>query len=1294
MGRSSSVSTPPTVQSVTANAGVYTTDSTITLTVAFSENITATTTTGSYLLLSIDGQTVQAQLSATATDVNTLTYTVSGSSISGLLDSDGTISVAGLSFTAGTLKSAGSSGLDASTVAAMNVTPSGGSSIYVDGLQAQIVSVDTPVAGSYGEPDHLDFVVNFNQTATKTGSPQLQLNIGGATYYADYYSGDGTSAVTFRWEVPDASSISTSSVSVTGLYYATGSDYLSGSTSISGQSYTANHVSTTLAGVGSTSSLVIDTVEPDVSGNIAVPSNGSYKADSTLTFAVTYDEAVTVTGTPRLILTNGGTTVYATYSDSQSTSTVKKFVYTVQSGDNLAGITVGDIDLNGGSMKDTANNDAGTSLTGHGNGALASVVVDTTAPTLSSAAKPTDGVFATGGTLDYTVTYDEAVTVNTTGGTPRIALNIGGTTAYATYVSGSGTTTLTFRHTVTSGEQDNDGVTVTSSSIDLNGGLIRDTAGNNAATSLSGQTLSSTGIIVNPSLPEMDSVSASTDGPVSNLSDTNYIDLTVTFSEAVTISGSPLLNLTVGSTAVTASLQSITDSTHAVFRYTVVDGQNDSDGIAVTGINLNGGSITSSSSGQNAILVVSGGALATSTVIDTAEPVVSSVAVPSADTYSAGDVLTFSVTCSEVLTISGGSPQLSLTIGSSDVLADLDADATAAASTGSNTVMVFKYTVQAGENDLDGITVNSLVTNGAGITDDAGNSLTTTLNNVAVTTGVLVDNTAPTIDSVTLPDAGTYIEGDTLTFVLNMSEATTVSGGTVLRLDIGGQTIDATLAGGSGTDTLTFEYVIAQDDAIPTDPSTITVVSLTGGTVEDAVGNAADRTLPTIDTTGIEVDKNDDPTDIALSANQVSEADDASDSNVLIGTLSKTDPDGTGTYTYAIAEGDTGEANFVIVDDQLYLKAGVALDYEDTTSLSVAVTVSDGRGGSYREVMTVDVTDVSVAGAVTDTPDPSLPGPTLTLTKFDPSGLNVFDPQGSNVTVTLGSDITDNGIAVTVADFETAVNVYAANIDGVDSLTLIGDANDNILVGTSGADNILGGNGADTLIGGAGADDITGGVGNDVFAVTALSQITSVDLSSVPADKVAAAAAGIDIIEDFTQGEDVISLTGLGISLAQYAQGTTIFSQGSSLPSDGLRANEMFVLTGVGTGGADAIILINDTGSTITDISDARQLWIVDGSSITWATTDFADVATNTTLQAIDDADLTGLDLSGFSSIVVSAEKTATLSASNVGNIGTISGAGDVNVTNLTQATLFSSVALMSVTGSVSFEGALNETIA
>ena len=62
---------------------------------------------------------------------------------------------------------------------------------------------------------------------------------------------------------------------------------------------------------------------------------------------------------------------------------------------------------------------------------------------------PSSGDLNAGKTVTYTLTMSEAVTVNTTGGSPTLSLNDGGT---ATYTSGSGTSALTFSYTVLAGQ--------------------------------------------------------------------------------------------------------------------------------------------------------------------------------------------------------------------------------------------------------------------------------------------------------------------------------------------------------------------------------------------------------------------------------------------------------------------------------------------------------------------------------------------------------------------------------------------------------------------------------------------------------------------------------------------------------------------------------------------------------------------------------------------------------------------------------------------------------------------------
>ena len=121
----------------------------------------------------------------------------------------------------------------------------------------------------------------------------------------------------------------------------------------------------------------------------------------------------------------------------------------------------------------------------------------------------------------------------------------------------------------------------------------------------------------------------------------------------------------------------------------------------------------------------------------------------------------------------------------------------------------FRYTVVPGEWDDDGITVSSLsLPAGAGIADAAGNPAIMVLNNVGNTAGVLVDGVAPQVTGVSVPAAGTYALGQTLSFTVFFDETVVVqtAGGTpVLPLEIGAASADAAYVSGTGTNAITFE---------------------------------------------------------------------------------------------------------------------------------------------------------------------------------------------------------------------------------------------------------------------------------------------------------------------------------------------------------------------------------------------------------------------------------------------------------------------------------------------------------
>jgi len=102
-------------------------------------------------------------------------------------------------------------------------------------------------------------------------------------------------------------------------------------------------------------------------------------------------------------------------------------------------------------------------------------------PEVISVAVPANATYTVGQQLNFTVTYDEAVTVT---GTPLLPITVGAATRNAAYVSGSGTSALLFRYTVAPGDVDLDGITL--SSLVPSGGTIQDASGNDALLTLNG----------------------------------------------------------------------------------------------------------------------------------------------------------------------------------------------------------------------------------------------------------------------------------------------------------------------------------------------------------------------------------------------------------------------------------------------------------------------------------------------------------------------------------------------------------------------------------------------------------------------------------------------------------------------------------------------------------------------------------------------------------------------------------------------------------------------------------------
>ncbi|MDH1210085.1 Ig-like domain-containing protein [Pseudomonas chengduensis] len=145
---------------------------------------------------------------------------------------------------------------------------------------------------------------------------------------------------------------------------------------------------------------------------------------------------------------------------------------------------------------------------------------------------------------------------------------------------------------------------------------------------------------------------------------------------------------------------------------------------------------------------------------------------------------------------------------------------------------------------------NLITLNNTGVQDAAGNTgIGGTLSG-----NYAVDTVVPVIGSVNVPVGVQYNAGDTLTFVVNASEAILVNGAPRLALDIGGATVFADYIAGSGTTTLVFQYSV-QPGLNDADGITVTGLQSNGGSLRDATGNAMNLTLNNVgDTSGVRID--------------------------------------------------------------------------------------------------------------------------------------------------------------------------------------------------------------------------------------------------------------------------------------------------------------------------------------------------------------------------------------------------------------------------------------------------------
>ncbi|WP_435674005.1 beta strand repeat-containing protein [Pseudomonas denitrificans (nom. rej.)] len=585
------------------------------------------------------------------------------------------------------------------------------------------VSAGTP-DGTYKVGDQILVLVEFDQSVsvdTTSGRPSLLLETGTIDRTAQYLGGSGSNVLSFLYTVQAGDQSADLNIAGVGALSLNGARIFNARLD---DAFSDLPDPASIDSLASRANLVIDGVAPVVN-SVTVPANGTYVAGQNLDFVVNFSENVIVDtsgGTPNILVTlDGGGTVLAQYL-SGSGSTALLFRLVVSSGQfDSNGISLGStIQTGGGTLRDSAGNDINTSL--NSVASTTGVLVDAVAPTVSSVSVPAGVPYNAGDTLTFVVNTSEAVLVN---GSPRLALDIGGRTVFADLVAGSGTSTLVFQYTVQAGDNDADGISV--NGLSANGATLRDAVGNNMNLTLNNVGATS-GVIVDTVAPTPSAI-VTLDPSPTNAGSVRY---TVTFSEGV--SGVDLSDFALVGTGTAAGsligLQQIDARTYQI----TVSGVS---GTGTLGLNLNGSGTGILDAAGNPL---SGGLTGAVYSVDRDAPTVTAVSVPAGSLNNAGDTLEFVVQTSEAVVVDG-SPKLAIDMGGRTVYADY------VSGSGSNS-LVFRYTIQAGDNDADGIQVSGLSANGGSLRDATGNALNPSLNGIGDSHGVLVDTRAPTATGV------------------------------------------------------------------------------------------------------------------------------------------------------------------------------------------------------------------------------------------------------------------------------------------------------------------------------------------------------------------------------------------------------------------------------------------------------------------------------------------------------------------------------------------------------------------
>lgn len=476
----------------------------------------------------------------------------------------------------------------------------------------------------------------------------------------------------------------------------------------------------------------------------ASPMSGVEHIGDTMTFTIAMDRAVTVSGgTPTLKLSNNGTATYdAAATAALGDPTKLVFSYTVAASDgsvsSINSLYVAFGSQNGATILDSAGSasDFSAALTG-----FPGIQIDATPQvTVTSFVASASGIEHAGDTIVFTMTMSGAVQVF--GGTPTFTLNNGGKAVYdaAATAALDDPTKLVFKYTVAASDLPASDLTFVRG--DQNGATIVDSAWHGPDLSAAFKNF--------PDISVVTPATAVTSMVASAPSQINFPGYTMTFTmtlnRAVTVTGgTPTLALNDGGTATydATATAALGDPTKLVFTYTVSASDLTETSLAVVREDANG-SVIFDQSGASPDLSGALKNFPSIGILTPATAVASVAASPSSGTEEPGDVIALTFTMSRAVTVTGGTPTLTLNDGGTATY-----DATATAALGDPTKLVFNYAVHADYNvhNVDALAVVQENLNGAVVSDGSPRApdlsgMTTTVPNLAVKVGIDLANVA------------------------------------------------------------------------------------------------------------------------------------------------------------------------------------------------------------------------------------------------------------------------------------------------------------------------------------------------------------------------------------------------------------------------------------------------------------------------------------------------------------------------------------------------------------------------